>query len=186
MHSGIITAAIVHNLSLAVAYGGPLFGKYALRPAVLEDAAAKPVERGKILEDAWSRFSKINRRAHLAIGVTWLLERHAIKTHISDQHTRKLVALKDVLVSGVLVTGLANTIAGEMMKRDFPNGVPIPAAGNTTPENAAKIERYVTFFRIMGSLNMALVGGSIALGPVITAAAFRASRRSLISRLLGK
>ena len=70
-----------------------------------------------------------------------------------------------------------------MMKREFPEGVAYPAVGNTTPEKAEKIAKYVGFFRVVGPLNHVLIGASIAMGPVIGASILRHATRGLLGRL---
>lgn len=181
MHSGYITNAIVHNLSLAVAYGGPTFAR-PLRTALLQGVSSDK-DRGKAMQIAWTEFNKINVPAHLAFTATWLVERNAIKRYVGGRTTNKLVGVKDLLIGGALVTGVANVIANEMMKRDFPNGAPIPSEGNVTPSDAAKIARYVGFFRVVGGLNHALTGASIAISPIIGASVVRSMSRGLLGRL---
>lgn len=184
MHTkkGLVTTAIIHNLSLAVAYGGPIFATMALRPALLQGSSSDK-DRGKVMQIAWAEFTKINVPAHLAFTATWLVERAAIKRYYGTRRTNKLVAVKDALIAGALLTGVANVVAGRMLKRQFPDGVPYPAEGNVTPEQAEKIARYVNFFRVVGGLNRALVGASIAAGPVIGASILRHQKRSVLSRL---
>lgn len=183
MHSGFITAAVVHNLSLAVAYGGSIFGQTALRPAVLQ-GISNDRERGKVMQIAWNEFNKRNVPAHLALTATWLSQRGAILRFAGDRRTARLVAIKDVVTAGALITGVANVIASGMLQREFPEGVPIPAEGNVSAEKTAKIARYVSFFRVVGGLNVALLGASIAINPLIGASLIRTRSRGLIGRLV--
>lgn len=185
MHSGLVGTSILHNLSLAVAYGGPLFAKAGLKKAVLQGISSDK-ERGKVIEIAWTSFNKLNVPAHLLFTGTWLVERRAIKHYFASRQTSKLVMVKDLAIGAALVTGVANVVAGEMMKRDFPNGAPYPAEGNVTPAEAAKIAKYVRFFKVAGRINRVALAGSIALGPAIGASIFRHSTRGLLARLLGK
>lgn len=181
MHSGMITNAIIHNLSLAIAYGGPTFGR-GLRKAVLQ-GVSNDKERGKVMEIAWNEFNKINVPAHLAFTATWAVERSAIKRYFGSPAVDKLVTIKDVAIGGALLTGVANVVAGKMMQREFPEGVAYPAIGNVSPEKAEKIARYVDFFRVMGPLNHALIGASIALNPVLGANVVRQTARGMLARL---
>lgn len=183
MHSGLIGNAILHNLSLAVVYGGQAFAKAGLKPAVLQGVSSDK-ERGKVMDIAWSEFNKINVPAHLVFTGTWLIERGAIKRFSGDKRTLRLVGLKDALIGGALVTGVANVVAGKMMKRDFPDGVPYPSEGHVTPSEAAKIARYIGFFRVVGGLNHALVGASIATSTLIGASIVRNKSRGLLAKLL--
>jgi uncharacterized membrane protein len=184
MHSGIVAAAAVHNLSLAVAYGGSIYGRMALRRATIE-SVSDPKQRGKLLSQAWTRFNRVNVPAHALFTATWLIERSAINhAPFASNRTRRLVAVKDLLVTGALISGVSNVIAGEMMKKEFPEGVAITDNGNVSTEQAQKAQKYLDYFRVMGPLNTALVGGSIILGPVIGASIHRNARTGLIGKLL--
>jgi hypothetical protein len=176
MHKKAIKYAALHNLSLAIAYGGPVFGKYALGPAVKEISSEQ--ERGKVLEAAWSKFSPIDLAAHGIFAATWLMHRTALKArHIGGEKTKKLVAMKDVAIAGAVITGLANAIAGQAMKREFPEGVAVAAGGEPSPNTPVGAIKYQRFFQVVGALNKAFVGGAIVLGPAITITAIHESRR---------
>jgi hypothetical protein len=182
MHTLVKTACAIHNLSLATAFGGPLFLKAALKGAVLKEIKDEK-ERGRVLECAITKYNRrLNVPAHLLFTGTWLIERNFImKLHV-DERTQKLVAVKDVLIAGAFVTGIANVAVFKMLKRDFPEGVPV------RPENEPvepKLQNYRRYFRAMGPLHLALVAGSIAIGPAIGAGIYRSQRRNLLSRLLG-
>jgi hypothetical protein len=122
--------------------------------------------------------------AHAAFTVTWLIERRALNRYFPDKQTKRLVNIKDALIAGALATGVANTVVGEMMKRDFPQGVPYPAEGNIAPEKVEKFARYLSYYKVMGPLNRALIAGSIATGTLIGASVVRHAGRGLLSRLL--
>ncbi|MFT3775967.1 MAG: hypothetical protein QM820_62275 [Minicystis sp.] len=185
MHSGLIGNAILHSLSLAVVYGGQAFAKASLKKAVLQGVSSDR-ERGKVLEIAWSEFNKIQVPAHLVFTGTWLIERSAIKRFSGDKRTMRLIGVKDALIGGALATGVANVVAGRMMKRDFPDGVPYPSEGNVTPAQAAKIARYIGFFRVVGTANHLLVGASIATSTLIGASILRNKSRGLLAKLLNR
>jgi uncharacterized membrane protein len=184
MHTGLIKVAAIHNLSLAVALGGPVFAKIALRPAVMKDVA--PTERVKLMEDVWTKFNKVNVPAHLLFTGTWIIERKAIKRYFMNHHTNRLVHAKDILIAGALVTGVANVVAGEMLKRQLPVGTDLSKLTITYPARAATLARYVGFFKVMGPLNLVLIGASIAIGPRIAASMIAHSRKGLIARLFSK
>jgi hypothetical protein len=182
MHTLVKAACAIHNLALATALGGPLFAKLALKGAVLKEIKDEK-ERGRVLECAITKYNRrLNVPAHLAFAGTWLIERRFIlKLHV-DEKTHKLVAVKDLLITGAFVTGLANVAAFNMLKRDFPEGVPVRPEGEPIDPKLAKYRRY---FRTMGPLHLALVAGSIAIGPAIVGGLFRSQRRNLVSRLVG-
>ena len=135
MHTLVKAAAAIHNLSLATAFGGPLFAKVGLRPAVIKDITDEK-ERGRVLACAWAKYNKINVPAHVAFTATWLIERHAIKHLNPDHRTQRLVAFKDLLIAGALLTGLANVAVGKKLCREFPEGIPVSDKPSSEPRCA--------------------------------------------------
>ncbi len=181
MHTLVKAAAAVHNLSLATAFGGPLFAKVGLRPAVIRDIKDEK-ERGRVIACAWAKYSKINVPAHVAFTATWLIERHAIKHLSPDHHTQKLVAFKDLLIAGALLTGLANVAVGKKLVREFPEGIPV----SDKPSSDPRVRAYRRYFKVMGTANLVLVGASLAVGPAIAGGLIRSQRRHILARLLAK
>lgn len=184
MHSGFVTIAAIHHLSLAAAYGGALFAKVALKKSALQ-GVSNAEERGKVLGIAWTEWNKVNVPAHIAFAATWAIQRGAISGRYTGRTTQRLIAVKDVLTAGAFVTGVLNTMVGNAMKREFPEGVPIPAEGNLPPEKVERVLRYVSYYRVMGPLHRALLGGSIAIGPAIGASILRATSKGFLARLFG-
>jgi uncharacterized membrane protein len=180
MHTLVKTACAVHTLSLATAFGGSLFAKAALRRALIDEIKDEK-ERGRVMACAWNKYNRLNVPAHLLFTATWLIERKAIMTLHVDHRTQKLVALKDVLIAGALVTGLANVAVGKMIMKDYPDGVAI----NDKPTDDAKLEKYRRYFRVMGPAHMIFVGASMAIGAAIVGGVIRSQRRNILRRLLG-
>jgi hypothetical protein len=182
MHAGFVTIAVVHNLSLAAAYGGSVFARVALKGAVLQGISSDK-ERGKTLEVAWSEWNKVNVPAHIAFATTWILTRSALSGEFKNPSTQRLLVAKDVLTAGALVVGVLNVLTGQAMKREFPEGIPYPAEGNLSPAEVEKIARFRSYYRVMGPLHRALLAGSIAVGPMIGASILR-QRGGLFARLI--
>jgi uncharacterized membrane protein len=182
MHTLVKAAAVIHQLSLAAAYGGPLFAKVGLRPAVKREIKDMPT-RVRLMTSVWSKFNnKVNVPAHVLFTATWIVERNAILRVANDRRTRGLVHIKDVLITGALLTGVANVLAGKALKRELK----AEAQGEATTTQKATLRKYRAFYKVMGPLNMALIAGSIAIGPAIGASIIRNQRRGLIGRLLYK
>jgi uncharacterized membrane protein len=180
MHALAKTICAIHHLSLATAFGGPIFAKTGLRPALKHGISDRP-ERLKVAEIAWKHFNKVNVPAHLAFTATWLYERRLLtKLHL-DAHTQSLVAIKDMLVFGSFVTGLANVAVGNRLSREFPGGV---AAKDVEGEKAMVIAKYRRYFKVMGPLHLVLVGATIAIGPAIGFGVIHSARRGFLARLL--
>jgi len=181
MHTLVKAACAVHNLSLATAFGGPLFAKIALRPAVIKEIKDEK-ERGKLMACAWTKYSKINVPAHVAFTATWLIERRAIRHLNPDHRTQKLVAFKDLLIAGALVTGVANAAVGKKLVREFPEGIPVSDKVSSDP----RVRAYRRYFRVMGTANLVFVGAALAIGPAIAGGLIRSTRRNILARLLAK
>jgi hypothetical protein len=59
------TAAwVIHNLGLAVSFGGSVFGKAALNPNL--DVISSGSDRGKLLNTTWNRFNAISAGSFIA------------------------------------------------------------------------------------------------------------------------
>lgn len=180
MHTLVKAACAVHNLSLAIAFGGPLFAKATRHAAIAEISDDK--ERGKVLACAWTRYSRLNVPAHVAFTATWLIERKAILNMNADHGTKKLVHLKDVLIAGALLTGLSNVAVGKRLVREFPEGIPV----SDKPSSDPRVRAYRRYFRVMGTANLLLVGASIAIGPAIGAGLFRSQKRHFLAKLIAR
>lgn len=170
----------IETTSLAIAYGGPIFAKFALYPALKEISSEK--ERGKLMEEAWNRFVPIDLSAHIFFTASWLVCRRTLTSRRISRETAQLVAFKDVLVAGALVTGLASIAATRMMKRELPEGFSVDACGNVKEDQPQGV-KYERFLRFVGSLNRAFTAGALSLGPAIAATALKSSRRGLLSRI---
>jgi hypothetical protein len=172
MHSLVKAACAVQNLSLATAFGGALFARTAVKPAVIAEITDEK-ERGRVIAQAWNKYNVRNAPAHLLFTATWLYERNAIlKMHI-DKDTRRLVTFKDVLIGGALLTGIALGVAGRRLQQDYPDGIPV----SDKPSTDVNVERYRRFFRVVGAANMAFTGTALAMGPAIVGSILHGMRR---------
>jgi hypothetical protein len=182
MHTLVKTAAAIHNLSLATAFGGPLYARTALYPTVIKDISDER-QRGRVLADAWKKYNKLNVPAHVAFTATWLIERHAILALPVDHRTKKLVHLKSLFITGALVTGIANVVVGNAFRRDYPEGAPVKGDGTTSDPRLA---RYHRFFQVSGPANLFFVGASLAIGPFIGGAIVHSLKRHFLLRMIEK
>jgi uncharacterized membrane protein len=113
-----VVAGAIHGLSLSVAYGGPVFAKVGLRPALKKITSKE--ERHTVMQTAWSKFSKVNVPAHVGFTASWVILRSMLRNVYVDRETKRLLVAKDVLIAGALLTGVAATITGKAMKRAYP------------------------------------------------------------------
>jgi uncharacterized membrane protein len=171
----------VHNLALAIAYGGPVFAKTALKPALRE--IPSETERGKLVACVWHHFSPVDLTAHVLFATTWLHGRKVLCEHGLSPHTARLVAMKDLFVLGAVATGIANVLVGKAMKREYPQGIPLTEGAEPAASAPKGAERYEHYFKVMGPLNKAFVVGAIAVSPAITISVLRTASHPLLSRL---
>ncbi|MFT3765776.1 MAG: hypothetical protein QM820_09695 [Minicystis sp.] len=178
------SAWILHDLGMAAGFGGTLFGKAALDPAV--KAIGSREERGRVLDDAWGRFRVLDAVALGAMAATWWTGRKAFSGRRLGRSMRALVVAKDVLVGGAVVTGVANLVAGVVMHRaqQKHGALPVqsgyqPSAG--TPKEAAAAERFLS---IVGPINAALVAGAIGVNAALAQESGKSARWSAIANLL--
>ncbi|HVV88242.1 MAG TPA: hypothetical protein VHE35_34610 [Kofleriaceae bacterium] len=104
---------MAHDLGLAAAVGGSLFGKAAFDPAVKQLRNAK--WREKVDDDAWRRYGPINVAAHAAIAVPWLIGRLMLSGREVSGTARSLTRAKDILVGVSFVTAAACAVLGRIL-----------------------------------------------------------------------
>ncbi len=177
------SAWILHDLGMAAGFGGPLFGKAALDPAV--KTIRSPEDRGKVLDSAWRRFDKVDLVALGLMAVTWWTGRKAFTGRRLGRSIRGLVIAKDVLIGSAVVSGIATMIAGSVLHKERQRGALRlesgyePTAG--TPSRAKSAQR---FLNVMGPLNTALVAGVIGVNAALAQESGKSGRWSAVSRLL--
>ncbi|MBA3538941.1 MAG: hypothetical protein H0T79_04875 [Deltaproteobacteria bacterium] len=109
------TAWIVHDVGLATAIGGTVFGRTALQPGLRN--ISNEHERDLVADDAWRRFSWINLVAHGAMAATWFVGRTMLTGREVDRQARKLTIAKDVLVVTSLASGVGSIVTGRVLGR---------------------------------------------------------------------
>ncbi|WP_433061204.1 hypothetical protein [Dactylosporangium sp. CS-033363] len=153
------SAASIHQLGAAAALvGGP--------------------QRGKGL---WGRFD-LAANAMLAGG--WVIEQHTLRTqrHL-DRPTDDAVRLKDFAVAGSALTNLAGIAAGQLVEREFPQGVPLDEDGNLAPETSARGQRYYRWYTAMRTLNRTFAAAAIGFTPRVNFNVLRSYRPGTVFRL---
>ena len=187
-----VAAGAIHGLSLAISYGGPVFAKVGLKPA-LRKAHSKE-ERRAIMQTAWSRFSKVNVPAHVGFTASWLVLRTMLRGVYLDRSTKNLLIAKDVLIAGALITGVAATVVGKALKRASKDVKATPPAkpikgGEAEKPAANKEKEYTRLMRLerkLGRANMAFIAGALIISPAIGMGIFRSQRMGLIARLFNR
>ena len=171
-------AKIAHNIGLATWFGGALFGQIALNPTI--ERISDKNERGRVLNEAWGRFNAANFPAIAATLLTWRLG------NLKDDAELKapaLTRLKNLLLGGAAVTGIASGILGARIAKQASEGdTPVESGTQPapeTPEEAASSQRLIS---LTGPSNLALLVGVLAASAVVENSAVKP--RGLLSRLL--
>jgi len=132
-----------HEIGLATAVGGSMFGRTALQPALqrIED----PENRDCVSSDAWRRFSWLNLAAHGVSAATWFASRPLLGSRRVG-----LTRIKDGLVIASLATAIASVVLGRVLRRDMldkggpeGNGENVIAAANRASRGRQTMRRVV-------------------------------------------
>lgn len=173
-----------HDVGLAAAIGGTLFGRAALEPA-LEDIKS-PVERDRVSADAWQRFSWWNLGAHGVFAATWLVGRGMLSGREVNRRARKLTKVKDGLMIASLATGVSSILFGRWMGRRSERGLgpeEVRSEDAERTEQEAKrthaIERAVG---VLGMLNLLTNVGIASITSILAMEANKSVRFSVRSR----
>jgi hypothetical protein len=168
----------LHKMGLGINLGGTIFGLVALNPSVARISDRS--ERGRVLNEAWTRFQTVGTLALGLTVATWRLG--GLKEAESDLDAT-LAGLKNILLGGALVTSVASAIAGRRIARQAPEGdTPVESGAEPapeTPEEAARSQRLSAF---LGAATVALVAGVLGLSSALEVRAVEKSQGAL-SRL---
>jgi hypothetical protein len=177
------TGLVLHNLGLAVGFGGSLFGKVALNPAV--KVLGSKEERGQVTNAAWNGFNIINAASVGLSALTWLIGRSRLTGREIDAETRGLVIAKDVLLGATVALGAANIFGGAYLAKQAPEGA-VPAETGLTPTDETPEAAATTMkaLDIMGIINIAAMAGVIAITAILDMRAGASHRWSLVTRFL--
>jgi hypothetical protein len=172
-------AWIAHDVGLATALGGTLFGREALHPA-LREGIDDPRERDRVADGAWRRFSWVSLAAHGAMASTWFAWRALLsrrqRNRMSNRMSRPLLTAKDALVVASVATGVASMLIGRMLGRRV--------RMERTLEDREHTE---TLRRAVGATGLANLAANVGILGVTAALAMQGSRShklGMVSRRL--
>ena len=164
------SAASIHQLGAATAV--------ARRS---DETLAAAAREGATVKSWWTRSDAI---ANVMLSGGWLIEQHTLRTHRAlDTATERAVRGKDIAVAGAMLTSVANLVVTGLMKRDFPDGIPVAGNGAPSRQAPAAAERYWRYFRLMRPLNRALAAAAIGLTPRVNFNILRSYRPGTAYRL---
>jgi hypothetical protein len=177
------SALVLHDLGLATGFGGPLFGRLAMHPAVA--AVSDKVERGVVTNRAWQRFQFIQAASIGAAALTWLAGRAAISGHVIDRKSRWMVLAKDGLLGAMAACNLGAMIGGRALgQRVEEYGHPIETGNEPaweTPSSTARVQRFVN---ACGNLSLVAAAGVIGLTAVLNMKAGKSHKWAALARVL--
>jgi hypothetical protein len=168
-------AWIAHDVGLATAIGGTLFGREALHPA-LREGIDDQEDRDRVADLAWRKFSWVNLAAHGAMAATWFAGRTLLSGREVNRLSRPLTVAKDALIVGSLATGIASIVLGR-------------ALGKRVRREAtlSDRERTETLRRAVGATGLVNLAANVGILGVTAALAMQGAKSptfSLFSRRL--
>lgn len=177
------TGLVLHNLGLAAGFGGSLFGKLALNPAVRVMGSHE--ERGRVVNAAWNGFNVINAASVGVAALTWLVGRSRLTGREIDGTTRRLVLAKDLLMGATVALGAANILGGASLAKQAPEGaVPVETGLKPTVRTPEKAARTMQALDVGGVVNLFTLAGVIGVTALLNMRAGRSWRWAGVSRFL--
>lgn len=173
-----------HDVGLATWFGGTMFGKFALNPAV--KAISERRERGEVLNRAWNGYNALNAAGLGVAAAGWAGARFTEANPVRMSTTENALSLaKDGLMVAAVVTGVANGIQGARFARQGRDGA-VPVESGTepaqdTPQQAAGIQRSL---EVLGNVNVGVGAALIAVNAVLAQVTHSrpTARRALLRR----
>ena len=162
---------VVHDLGLAAAFGGNIFAKAALDPA-LKEALPQTEDRSRVLRRTWRRMGIVMALSHLAFAVPWLIGRRLRSGRELGGRARGMVIAKDVLVGVAVASGVARGALGQAIMRR-----------SDSEESQGKM-RLIRTADVIGTVNLAAVAGAFGLTAVLAMCSGTSALWSVTSRSL--
>jgi hypothetical protein len=177
-------ARSAHDVGLATWFGGTMFGKFALNPAVATISERR--ERGKVLNAAWNGYNTLNAAGLGAAAVGWAGARFTEANPVRMSTTENALSVaKDGLMVAAVATGVVNGIQGARLARQARDGA-VPVESGTepapeTPERAAGIQRSLD---VLGNINVGVGVALLAVNAVLAQVNYSrpTARRALLRR----
>ena len=170
-----------HDVAVAGLFGGQLFGRVALHPAVTEVSDAR--ERGAVVNRAWRRYGVIFGVGLAAVTAGWIGARLGESKDANlTARERQLAHVKDGLLDATFLAGVANAVEGIRFSKAAPNGaVPLTDGDHTAPSATAQETKLK---KRLNRLSVVSIGSELGLVVVNAALAQSGFRRAPAKRLL--
>lgn len=171
-----------HDVGLATAIGGVLFGRTALAPSL--EQISSPAERDRISATAWSRFAWVNLAAHGVMAATWIAGRTMLSGREVSGTARTLTRVKDGLVIGSLLTGVGSNVIGFLLGKQIDkHRGPAQVKAGTVPEDKRTLALSRTT-AVLGTANLIANIAVLGVTSMLAMEGNKSGRFSLFSRIL--
>lgn len=163
----------LHDIGLASLFGGNLFARVALHPAL--GRLSDPTERGVIVNASWRRYGTVNSLSLLAVVTGWAGARAAeARPDKLSARERSLSLAKDGLVAATAVTGVACAIEGVRFNAETDGGqVPLQNGSTPAQDTPAPQARAKRVLGALGAVNLACAAALIAVNAALAQENFR-------------
>src|ERR1700754_2648666 len=165
-------AASIHQVSSAAALAGPPEAPIARS----QTADAEP----RSIKQFWSGYDAVTNPL---LSVGWLIEQRTLRKQNLDSGTNSRVAIKDICVAGAMLSNIGNMVADQMLKREFPDGIPVTPSGELDPEASARSVAYFKYFAAAKLVNRLCVAGAIGFTPLVNFNVLKSYRPGIMYRL---
>lgn len=182
-HTWSKSALALHELGLAASFGGLLFAKTGLDPAV--KVIPDERDRGRVLNAATAAYTIPGSIALAGAALAWLIGRSAISGRALGPGMRRLVLFKDICVGLTLAAGATKVISGVLFASEAEGGgVPVDTGLTTSPAAPEKARTLQRTMAAAGLTEMVAAGAALATTSVLNFNAGRSSRWSAIASVL--
>ncbi len=170
-------AWIAHDVGLATAIGGTLFGREALHPA-LREGIDDQEDRDRVADAAWRKFSWVNLAGHVAMASTWFAGRAMLSGREVDRMSRPLTVTKDALIIASLATGAASVVIGRIL------GAKVRERRQASMQDRESVETLRRAVGAVGLVNLVANLGIMGVTAALAMKAAKSSKFSIVSRFL--
>ena len=151
-----------NHLAAAALFGGNLFGRLAMHPAV--EGVRTPEDRGRVVNAAWRRYGTVNSISLATVIGSWIVDRTQSPGRRRRTRNWKLMRAEDVAIAAVAVTGIASAVTGVRFGRAAAGGaVPLESGSEAAPSASAEAKREKRALNLLGALNLASEGALVAI-----------------------
>lgn len=156
-------ARVLHDVGLAVWFGGSVFGILSLNPSV--EVLDDPEERGKMVDEAWARFQPYGALGLLlAIFAHFSMRRKAPRR--PTPRYKAVAPLKDLFLLGACVSSVASLALGEYAVDDY---TPVESATEPSAETPQDKEKAQSGLSIASIVQLVCGLGILICGAVLAA-----------------